>query len=57
LVKVHAARVNAELGHLDGKLAEAIVQAAREVAEVRLDNQFVVDMFQTGSGTSTQRKV
>lgn len=53
LVKVHAARVNAELGHLDGKLAEAIAQAAREVAEGRLDDQFVVDVFQTGSGTST----
>ena len=53
LIKAHAARVNAELGHLDGKLAGAIIRAAREVAEGRLDDQFVVDVFQTGSGTST----
>lgn len=53
LVKVHAARVNADLGLLDAKLAEAIVQAARQVAEGGLDDQFLVDVFQTGSGTST----
>jgi len=48
-----AARVNAELGLLDPKLTEAIQSAAREVAEGKLDDQFVVDIFQTGSGTST----
>ncbi|MFA7426222.1 MAG: class II fumarate hydratase [Desulfosarcinaceae bacterium] len=53
LVKVHAARVNADLGLLDARLAGAIIQAAREVAEGRLDHQFPVDVFQTGSGTST----
>ncbi|MEE4608786.1 MAG: class II fumarate hydratase, partial [Desulfobacteraceae bacterium] len=53
LVKVHAARANADLGLLDAKLAEAIVRVAREVVEGRLDDQFVVDVFQTGSGTST----
>ncbi len=53
VVKVHAARVNAALGHLDPERTAAIVQAAREVADGRLDDQFVVDVFQTGSGTSS----
>ncbi|MEW6741556.1 MAG: class II fumarate hydratase [Planctomycetota bacterium] len=53
LVKQAAARVNAELGRLDPKLARAIAEAAGEVAEGKLDEHFVVDVFQTGSGTST----
>jgi fumarate hydratase class II len=53
LIKRSAAEVNAELGLLEPRLAEAIVRAAEEVAEGRLDDQFVVDVFQTGSGTST----
>jgi fumarate hydratase class II len=53
LIKGSAAEVNGELGLLEPRLAEAIVQAAEEVAEGRLDEQFVVDVFQTGSGTST----
>jgi fumarate hydratase class II len=53
LIKRSAAEVNAELGLLEPRLAEAIVRAAEEVAEGRLDDQFVVDIFQTGSGTST----
>ncbi|MDP2673796.1 MAG: class II fumarate hydratase [Dehalococcoidia bacterium] len=53
LIKMAAARVNAELGLLDPKLAEAVQSAAREVVEGKLDEQFVVDIFQTGSGTST----
>ena len=53
LIKRSAAEVNAELGLLEQGLAEAIVRAADEVAEGRLDDQFVVDVFQTGSGTST----
>jgi fumarate hydratase class II len=53
LIKRSAAEVNAELGLLESRLAEAIVRAAGEVAEGRLDDQFVVDVFQTGSGTST----
>ncbi len=52
-IKRSAAEVNAELGLLDGRLAEAIVQASQEVIDGRLDDQFVVDIFQTGSGTST----
>ena len=53
LIKRSAAEVNAELGLVESRLAEAIVRAAEEVAEGRLDDQFVVDIFQTGSGTST----
>ena len=53
LVKQCAAAVNRELGLLDGKLAHAIHQAAREVVEGKFDRQFPVDVFQTGSGTST----
>src|SRR5437762_8566055 len=53
LVKQAAAEVNRELGLLDPKLAEAIGQASREVADGKLDDQFVLDIFQTGSGTST----
>jgi fumarate hydratase class II len=53
LIKMAAARVNAELGLLEPRLAEAIEAAAREVAEGQLDAHFVVDVFQTGSGTST----
>ena len=53
LVKKCAARVNDTLGLLDAKLAPAIAHAAQEVIEGRFDDQFVVDIFQTGSGTST----
>ena len=53
LVKLAAARVNMDLGLLDRRIGDAIVQAAQEVADGKLDDQFVVDVFQTGSGTST----
>ena len=53
LIKKHAARVNADLGLLDTRLSEAITQAADEVAAAKMDEQFVIDIFQTGSGTST----
>jgi fumarate hydratase, class II len=53
LIKMAAAQVNLELGLLDPGLAGAIERAAREVADGRFDDQFVVDIFQTGSGTST----
>ncbi|HWQ28795.1 MAG TPA: class II fumarate hydratase [Dehalococcoidia bacterium] len=52
-IKRAAALVNAELGLLDPRLADAIARAAAEVEEGRFDDQFVVDIFQTGSGTST----
>ncbi len=53
LVKGACARVNASLGVLDGRRADAIARAAAEVADGALDGEFVVDVFQTGSGTST----
>jgi fumarate hydratase class II len=53
LIKWAAARTNGELGLLDSKLADAIAKAAEEVAEGKLDNEFVLDVFQTGSGTSS----
>ncbi len=52
-IKKVAAEVNAELGLLDEKLAAAIQQAATEVMVGELDDHFVLDIFQTGSGTST----
>ena len=52
-IKQTAATVNAELGLLDKTLADAIEQAAQEVMDGDLDDQFIVDIFQTGSGTST----
>lgn len=53
LLKKYAAQVNRELGLLDRKISEAIDAAAQEVMDGILDDQFVVDVFQTGSGTST----
>ena len=53
LIKEAAAAVNQELGELDSALAGAIGKAARAVAEGRHDAQFPVDVFQTGSGTSS----
>jgi fumarate hydratase class II len=53
LIKKQAARVNAELGLLPKEMAEAIAAAAEEVGAGKWDQQFVVDIFQTGSGTST----
>ncbi|GAA1269120.1 class II fumarate hydratase [Kitasatospora nipponensis] len=52
-IKAAAATVNARLGILDAAVAGAIGQAAAEVAEGRWDDQFPVDVFQTGSGTSS----
>ena len=53
LVKGACARVNAELGVLDEELAGAIAAAADQVASGEHDAQFPVDVFQTGSGTSS----
>lgn len=52
-IKAAAAKVNADLGVLERDTADAIVAAAAEVAEGRWDDQFPVDVFQTGSGTSS----
>src|SRR5262245_46237316 len=57
LIKRAAASVNHSLGLLDKKLAEAIRRAATEVVEGKLDSEFPVDIFQTGSGTSTNMNV
>ncbi|MCX6641675.1 MAG: class II fumarate hydratase [bacterium] len=53
LIKLAAAETNAELRLLDAKLSEAIIKAAREVVDGNWDEHFVLDIFQTGSGTST----
>src|SRR2546425_11080135 len=52
-IKQAAAQTNAALGTIDPQIAGAIVQAAQEVIEGKLDSHFVLDIFQTGSGTST----
>jgi len=57
MIKGFAAEVNAGLGLIDPALAEAISRAARETLEGKFDDQFPVDVFQTGSGTSTNMNV
>ncbi len=52
-IKQAAAQVNARLGTIESHIADAIIQAAQEVIDGKLDEHFVVDIFQTGSGTST----
>jgi fumarate hydratase class II len=52
-IKAAAARTNAELGLLDGDLAERIAAAGDAIAEGEHDDQFPIDVFQTGSGTSS----
>ena len=53
LIKKHAATVNEELGRIPAHIADAIRRAADEVIAGQLDDHFVVNVFQTGSGTST----
>jgi len=53
VIKRAAAETNVEQGHLEAPIAKAIVAAASEVVEGKWDDQFVVDIYQTGSGTST----
>src|SRR5881398_2118464 len=52
-IKQAAAQVNEGLGLVEPQIAEAIVRAAQEVVDGKLDQHFVLDIFQTGSGTST----
>src|SRR2546430_8787585 len=52
-IKAAAARVNAELGLVDAAKAERIAAAADRIAAGELDDQFPIDVFQTGSGTSS----
>ncbi|MCM2503493.1 class II fumarate hydratase [Aureimonas altamirensis] len=56
-VKKAAARVNADMGKLDGNLADAIVKAADEVISGKLDDHFPLVVYQTGSGTQTNMNV
>jgi fumarate hydratase class II len=56
-IKYAAAVANRDFGLLDAKKADAIARAALEVANGELDDQFVLDIFQTGSGTSTNTNV
>ncbi|CAI8038615.1 Fumarate hydratase class II [Geodia barretti] len=53
LIKLAAAQTNMDLGVLDSAIGNAIVEAAQEVADGKHDDHFVLDIFQTGSGTST----
>src|SRR5436190_15561214 len=53
LIKLASARANMDLALLDKKLGTAIAASAQEVVDGKLDQQFVLDIFQTGSGTST----
>ncbi|PYE14570.1 fumarase class II [Williamsia limnetica] len=53
LLKAACAQVNKDLGLLDGDKADAIIAAATEIADGKHDDQFPIDVFQTGSGTSS----
>ena len=53
LIKYAASKVNYELGLINQEISSSISSAAQEVSDGKFDNQFVVDIFQTGSGTST----
>ena len=53
IIKKSAAIVNHELGFFDHKIKDAIVQACDEVIDSKFDKQFIVDIYQTGSGTSS----
>ncbi|MCB1035939.1 MAG: aspartate ammonia-lyase, partial [Acidobacteria bacterium] len=53
MIKRGAAEVNVEMGIVSQEIADAIVQASDEVIAGRLDKDFPLDIFQTGSGTST----
>src|SRR5207253_7755530 len=53
LIKLSSARANMDLGLIDKKIGSAIMQSAQEVVDRNLDQHFVIDIFQTGSGTST----
>ncbi|QDU34159.1 Fumarate hydratase class II [Poriferisphaera corsica] len=52
-LKAACAQANKELGRLDAKIADVIIESANEVAEGKYDEHFPVDIYQTGSGTST----
>jgi fumarate hydratase class II len=53
VIKLSAARANMDLKLMERSIGKAIVEAATEIIDGKLDDQFVIDIFQTGSGTST----
>src|SRR5215208_3400278 len=57
MIKAESAAVNEEIGHLPTKTANAIRQAADEIVRGDMADQFPVDVFQTGSGTSTNMNI
>jgi len=57
MIKSEAASVNEQIGHLDAKIAGAVRQAADEIVRGGMADQFPVDVFQTGSGTSTNMNI
>lgn len=57
LLKKHAAQTNLQLGLIPAEIADAVIRAADEVISGRLDEHFPVDIFQTGSGTSSNMNV
>ena len=57
LIKKSSAKVNAELGLLDKDIAEVIISVAEEIVNGNYLSEFVIDIFQTGSGTSTNMNI
>lgn len=57
LIKRYAAEVNFELGLIDKKISDAIIKASEEILEGKFKKEFPLDIFQTGSGTSTHMNV
>ena len=57
MIKRYAAQVNFELGLIKKELADAVIQASEDVIGGQLNDQFIIDVFQTGSGTSTHMNV
>jgi fumarate hydratase class II len=57
MLKQAAAKVNVQLGELDGKLGDAVIQAAQEVKDGKLDDHFPLMVWQSGSGTQTNMNV
>ena len=56
IIKSAAATMNGRMGHLPAALAASIEAAAEQIVEGRYDDEFPIDIFQTGSGTSTNMK-
>ena len=57
LIKMSCAQANEQLGFLDKTISDAVVQAAKEIANGKYDTEFPIDVFQTGSGTSSNMNI